>query len=69
MVVGVILTSLWAFFHYQDKASCPSGGADVMVACSVVMYGSYFYLFASFYVKRYWANRNATGATKTTKSA
>jgi hypothetical protein len=55
MVVGVAVTGFWAYFHYSANGAtaCPCAHGDVAMASAIVIYGSYFLLFLSFYLSRY----------------
>lgn len=57
MVLGMFAASHWAYYHFQDPTTCDAEHPLYLVAAAVVMYGSYFYLFASFYLKRYLAGK------------
>jgi elongation of very long chain fatty acids protein 6 len=53
MVFGIIVNSVWVWQWFQNPAACPARSAEIMIGCAVVMYGSYFFLFATFYIARY----------------
>ena len=53
MVIGVITSSIWSYYYFQSATSCPAKYPYPMIAASVIMYGTYLYLFGSFYVNRY----------------
>ncbi len=52
MVFGVLLTLLWAWYHFSGE-ECPTTYPMLAIAASAVMYGSYFFLFFTFYLRRY----------------
>lgn len=56
MVFGVLVTSTWAVLHYVVKdghITCPCEHAGSAMLLALAIYGSYFGLFLSFYIKRY----------------
>jgi len=60
MILGVCITAIWAFVHYvleNGKNRCPCDHADYAMLSAFFMYGSYFLLFLSFYLKRYNADK------------
>ncbi|KAL6045213.1 Elongation of very long chain fatty acids protein [Balamuthia mandrillaris] len=70
MVVGLFTSGAWAYF-YLSGLPCPLQGGgpyvhQIVILSSVALYGSYFYLFLSFYLKRFGAaeKRPTTAAGK-----
>ena len=60
MVLGVLITTAWAVMHYlveDGEQRCPCEMAGGAMASALFMYGSYFLLFLSFYLKRYQDHR------------
>ena len=60
MVCGVLITTAWAALHYLvpgGEERCPCEQAGSAMASALFMYGSYFLLFLSFYLKRYQEGR------------
>jgi len=60
MVVGMISTSGWAYFHYISPKECSLwsplyGGKheDIIAISSLILYGSYFALFLHLYLNRF----------------
>ena len=56
MIAGVFITALWAILHYiikNGKYNCPCKLAEYAMVAAFIIYGSYFLLFLSFYLKRY----------------
>jgi len=67
MILGVIITSLWAIIHYcfpNGENRCPCSYSTSAMISALFMYGSYFCLFLSFYLKRYRAGQKAKAALK-----
>lgn len=65
MVIGVAVTCTWAIIHYVMKNGseiCPCDHSASAMASALFMYGSYFMLFLSFYLKRYRSNQAAKRA-------
>lgn len=55
MLIGVLITLGWTVIYYTQYVHCPSN--DVMMFMSMFIYGSYLYLFAQFYFKKYKKNQ------------
>ena len=71
MVVGVAITIL-AFYYYEEKGPeaenpCWVQKENNVAAC--IMYGSYLFLFASFFVGRYFGVKIDTGVNSKKKKA
>jgi len=64
MLIGLASVSLWSYYYLTDQ-NClmwvnnfpglyiPEANEKAMIVASVVVYGSYFYLFLAFYFKRF----------------
>lgn len=51
MFVGVMITLGWTIIYYTQYLPCKSN--MIMMSMSLFIYGSYLYLFAQFYFKKY----------------
>jgi elongation of very long chain fatty acids protein 6 len=68
MVLGVAITAVWAILHYGVKGGekdCPCEKAEYAMLAAFIIYGSYFALFLSFYLKRYQKNKSKKAAAAT----
>jgi hypothetical protein len=64
MVIGFAVTSTWAILHYVSDngvTECPCNHAEWAMLSALLIYGSYFALFLSFYLKRYSASKTIAG--------
>eukprot|EP00591_Stephanopyxis_turris_P009644 CAMPEP_0195526950 /NCGR_PEP_ID=MMETSP0794_2-20130614/28306_1 /TAXON_ID=515487 /ORGANISM="Stephanopyxis turris, Strain CCMP 815" /LENGTH=105 /DNA_ID=CAMNT_0040657747 /DNA_START=635 /DNA_END=952 /DNA_ORIENTATION=- len=67
MIVGVIITLFAAYFYMTENDEsnlCWINKENVIAA--FVMYGSYLFLFAQFFVKRYFMSKNKLATKKKT---
>merc|ERR1712137_409872 len=53
MFFGIFINGCWVYFKYIAEFPCLCSMPKVIVLSCAVMYGSYLYLFLSFFVKRY----------------
>lgn len=53
MFIGLAINLIWAYIVYFTTIPCSCRNDTVMMWMSVVIYASYLYLFAQFYVKKY----------------
>jgi len=53
MIIGMGLTSVWAYFEYGLNSHCSSTNPTIIFGASVLMYGSYLMLFIQFYFSKY----------------
>lgn len=58
MVVGIVLNTMWAYLWLSGK-KCECTGPKKVLIYTLVMYGSYLYLFVVFFLKRYFGKRAA----------
>jgi elongation of very long chain fatty acids protein 6 len=58
MIVGIVLNTLWAYLWF-DNNNCECTSPKKVLAYTLVMYGSYLYLFVVFFLKRYFDKRAA----------
>lgn len=66
MVVGIVTSSLWTYY-YLSGAKCPMHHPNAYLVSTLVLYLSYFILFANFYRKRY--NNRATQSIQPVKKS
>jgi len=64
MVGGILISSTWAYMTLVQGAKCYSTNPEHSVLTAVVMYGSYFILFAKFYVDRWLERKHKADALK-----
>jgi len=53
MVIGIFLTGTWVYYNYVMQYKCSTTNPELLLAASIVMYGSYFILFIRFYGEKY----------------
>lgn len=53
MFFGIAIIGVWAYRVYALKEKCLCTQPDLLSLSCAIMYGSYFYLFVSFFIKRY----------------
>jgi len=58
MFVGIFVNGSWAFMHYIVGRNCSGNNPEAIAIACAIMYGSYLYLFVSFFYHRYIATGN-----------
>jgi hypothetical protein len=64
MAIGIIVVLLWGYYHYTDPVNCPADNSYYMILATIVLYASYFLLFLSFYIKRYFKTKTKKAEAK-----
>jgi elongation of very long chain fatty acids protein 6 len=57
MFFGMAIIGVWAYRVYVLHEKCLCTQPDLLALSCAIMYGSYFYLFVSFFIKRYCGGR------------
>lgn len=68
MVGGIIFNVMFFVIHVNTPGGCGCDNPTVIFVASVLMYGSYLYLFCQFFYKRYVAPKKPTDAGETKKA-
>lgn len=53
MVFGIVFNVLFAVRHMNTPGGCGCDNPRIIFTASVIMYGSYLFLFCRFFVRRY----------------
>ena len=53
MVLGIFFNVVWFYNHYKYPEECTALHPQKMIWGAGLMYGSYLFLFAQFYINRY----------------
>lgn len=63
MFIGIALNIVWAK-EWMSGSDCNCRNPTGMIVAAVIMYGSYLYLFVSFFVKRYFGSGSSKAKSK-----
>lgn len=60
MFLGMFVNGSWAYMQFVVGRNCSAGNPEAIAIACAVMYGSYLYLFLSFFFDRYVTGKRST---------